>query len=96
MPTSREVKGRLVLYKNRPRVEESVSTMGSSLARLRVLIAAPSPTTPFRAELLMAIYAVRLKSGCLAISLLVMVCTLFSHGGSANGWIVPIPPSRYL
>src|SRR5258706_14832477 len=73
-----------------PRVEESVSTVGSSPTRLRILVAAPSPTTPFRAELLTAIYAARFESGCLVISLLVTVCTLFSHGGRVNGWIVSI------
>jgi hypothetical protein len=69
----------------RPRVEKSVLTIGLSLTRLRVLIAAPSLTTLFRAKLLTAIYAAWFKSGCLVISLLVMVYTLFSHGGRVNG-----------
>src|SRR5689334_15416812 len=45
-----------------PRVVKRVSTVGSSPIRLRVLIAAPRPTTPFRAELLTAIYAARFES----------------------------------
>src|SRR5438477_417362 len=56
-----------------PRVEERLSTVGSSPTCLRVLIAAPSPTTPFRAELLTATYAARFESGCLVPSLSVIV-----------------------
>ena len=73
-----------------PRVEERVSTVGSSLTCLHVLIAAPNPTMPFHAELLTVIYAAQFESGCLVISLLVTVCTLFSHGSRVNGWIVSI------
>src|SRR5258708_38759875 len=68
-----------------PRVEERVSTVGASPTCLRVLIAAPNPTMLCRAELLTAMYAALFVSGCLIISVSVVVCTLFSHGASVNG-----------
>lgn len=52
----------------RPRVEENVLIVGASLTCLRVLIAAPNPTMPCRAELLTAMYAALFMSDCLIIS----------------------------
>lgn len=74
----------------RPSVEESVLTIRSSLTRLHVLIATPSLTTLFYAKLLIVIYAAWFKSSYLIISLLVIVCILFSYSGSVNGQMVSI------
>ena len=65
-------------------------TVGPSLLRLRVLIALLSPTTLFRAELLIARYAARVESSSLVAVPSVMVCTLFSYSASVNGLIVSI------
>jgi hypothetical protein len=51
-------------------------------------IAPPTPTTSFRAELLMAIRTAQRVSACLVAVSSVMVCTRFSHGANVNGLMV--------
>jgi hypothetical protein len=54
-------------------VVKRVLTIGLSPTYLCILIATPSLTILFRAKLLIVIYTTRVKSGCLVISLLVIV-----------------------
>jgi len=74
-----------------PRVEEKVPSFGLPYADGGSVTAPPTPTSPFRAELLVAMRMSQSASRCVAVTSFVIVGIRFSHGASVNGLMVSNP-----